>query len=360
MDPIWEHSVSRGHEGMQTSTRCVLHIGTHKTGTTTLQKVLVLHEDQITEQGWKLSSVAPPSTGVLMRYAADDTRKFRYRTQHGEDDPGRLKAFRARFEEDVAELAKEPGSAALFVDEAAELLESQEIERLLTPLRISFQEIVVVLYVRPQVDLAVSLYSQHLRSGQATDTIIPDNWRDRDHPRFNYLTKARHWSEALSRKGDRFILRPFNRKTMKNGDVVDDFLSLIGVRLEDRIEIAPMNVSLSIAGQSLLRSFNRYMLRNNTENPDAIRSEMLRILETLPNARGMGRRPSKEDAVSFMRIFEKDNAELGRVFFEKDPGFLRFDATRFPEIEDPEIEPPAELFLELLTKALQEMQAGCP
>lgn len=334
--------------------KCVIHVGTHKTGTTTIQNFFSEHRKPLKEKGVIISDRFPPETGILMRYGSDDDKTFRYRTANNEINPDSIRKFRENFEADLEKISETPGDFALFIDEAAELLERQEIRRLLAAFRNNFSEISVIMYIRPQLDLAISLYTQHLRSGAVSPEILPQNWYDRHHNRFDYLTKARNWRDSLNRESDHFSLRLFDRKLMPDGDVMKDFASFLNLRLDTFEPTSDRNASLSNEGQTLLRLSNRLLKETSSPKEAAIRSKLLSLVEDLPSIHGRGRLPDRQSAADFMTIFAEDNATLKREFFPDAPdSFMKVDLEKFSEIAEKETFPPPGKLVRLVINAIE-------
>ncbi|MBJ3778773.1 hypothetical protein [Acuticoccus mangrovi] len=330
---------------------CVLHIGTHKTGTTTIQNFFAKEAETLREKGIQLDKYLSCSTGTLMRYAANDSKLFRYRIENKETDTASINQYRAQFETRLASLAA-AGSTAVFIDEAAELLEQEEILRLIELFNKYFKNITVILYVRPQVDLATSLYTQHLRSGERFPEIIPEKWYSRHHPRFDYLTKAKSWNGALTPHKGNFIIREFHRSKLFKSDAVRDFIKFLDIN-DDFPPFEEMNTSLSVEGQTLLRKMNKFFHENSIKDGARLRVKLLNLLEALPDIHDKGRLPSREKAKAFMAHFHEDNLSLKQFLSNPTDDFLRVNYDRFPEKDTPEHMPPLPIILRLLTEALR-------
>lgn len=156
--------------------KLVLHIGTEKTGTTALQGWLHRNDAALAERGVVYSrSLGRPPNRRIATYGRPADRPDESFETFGIADAATHAAFRRTVEEAlVREVEEARAAGARIFAISSEHLHSrivtdamaETVARLLAPL---FEEIAIVLVVRPPVDLAVSAASTAARSGVVVD-----------------------------------------------------------------------------------------------------------------------------------------------------------------------------------------------
>jgi hypothetical protein len=234
--------------------RAVIHIGTHKTGTTTIQKSLfsvrskLLSDAQIlypsihSNQSVHLGTIfldKPPR--ALQRRGLDTT---------DERSIAHLQAkFRASLETDLAA----PNWHTLVMSaEALWRFDSQAVARLIEWLSEYVSTISIVAFVRHPVDWARSAVQQQLKGGATLDYLSENvhvpGWRERFTP----------WLDAVGL--ERFQILNFN-EARENEGIVAAFCEAAGLPHETIRSLAPpippANESLSLEAALLLDSLNR-------------------------------------------------------------------------------------------------------
>lgn len=122
-------------------------------------------------------------------------------------------------------------------------------------LRIYFDEIIVIGYIREFSSWISSQVQQHIRLGY-TDNIAKEVT---DSIKNVYFPNIDEWIEVFHEKHDsKFILREFNRETLFKNDIIEDFFNIINDQLNIS-DIKKINVNYSIGKDacSLLYSVNQ-------------------------------------------------------------------------------------------------------
>ena len=226
--------------------RLTLHVGTHKTGTTSLQRFVLANADLLAEQGLYV----PKTPGKYRHRNEDRTACFLRYMAHNE-------LFGYYPDEDFGSMALQD---ALVVTEA---LESRD-DVLLSDERIwydaarkpeywkairnvsenlGFDSFRIVVYLRRQEDLAVSLWEQF-----AKQTIMRRSLND-------YLKSKRaisvlDYHSVLKAMEDVFehesiIVRVYDRNAFTGGDIFRDFCDALGLSWNDSFVI-PENLNQSL------------------------------------------------------------------------------------------------------------------
>lgn len=189
-----------------TAKSLVLHIGDPKTGTSSIQHVLLnrLYDSEITVDYPDQLNAFP------LANALSDPKQAAFRTPRW----GRLAAWLHASQADVAIV-----SAEQFFRVKPAVLQAALDEFLPDHAR----SIRIVAYVRPHTKRLLSAYMQRTKAGLYQGDL--QGFFDRS-KRENLLHYAPRFAQWRGTFGDRFTLRPMIRTQLKDGDVVADFIGL--------------------------------------------------------------------------------------------------------------------------------------
>lgn len=252
-----------------------LHIGTAKTGTTSIQELFHRNRAFLLRQGYYyLSSEGAKHHRRLACYGmpagqSDEfLRALQIKTQNE----------RRKFNKDVEEhLAR---SLAGLPEHVHSVVCSSEhfhsrctqmagIERLASLLQRHFSEIKVIVYLRPQIDVALSLYSTTLKAGgeQRLDTFLDKHCRPENYY-YDYASLLDNWARAFG--PENICPRRFEKEAFRQGDLLADALACCGIaaKWQDQAIQRPaaLNESLNTFGQFMLRSCNQSIARFNPDH----------------------------------------------------------------------------------------------
>lgn len=180
----------------------LVHIGRHKSGTTSIQQALCLHEPQLALSGIVYSKCGRSPTGIANHALA---------TSCIQNESGRLKVYQT-------ELESELRTARLLVisSEAFQNLRDPAVFFSLFPAGVKFR---VVSYLRDAVDYLASSYAQEIQSSGSSTGF------------FNYAVRRELGYEAfLSKwKSESSSVRAmfYHPRHLVDGDVVTDFFSIL-------------------------------------------------------------------------------------------------------------------------------------
>ena len=141
-----------------------------------------------------------------------------------------------------------------------------EVETLARILRPVSNDIRVIVYIRRQDDFLCSTYSTDVKSGFTGPMTLPS--ADIRKSRYDYHELLQRWSSVFGK--DNTVCRTSDSKRLKGGDVVADFIELIGLTLPpDYVNPPRVNESLDVTALEFLRMFNKTVPRfkDNRKNP---------------------------------------------------------------------------------------------
>lgn len=291
------------------SKKVILHIGCEKTGTTSIQNTLAANRETLLKE---YRILYPKSLGVtanhtkLAIYALNEDKK---RTQFIPKNQT-LKVFRENLRTDfLEEVANTPADTIIISAEwLHRLKDDDEFVRLHSLLTQIANRVEVVLYVRRQDQLALSLYSTSLKAGNYKRFSFPCIDTQSSLPYyFDFLSIYRKWKSVFGTGNVR--IRIFDREKLYQGDVVRDFIhEVIGLNDEVFRYYAEDNRSLNNRGILVLRFFN-FLLDTFKQ---FVKPEIARRLRDKLAKRFVGT-PSlatKEQCSEFMEWFKNSNHKL--------------------------------------------------
>lgn len=306
----------------------ILHIGTEKTGTTTLQAFLKQNRAALDRNGFHHPEFAGRinHTG-LTAYASDDDVRDDLRIDLGIHDADDLAVFRRRFEVEAAdEIARHRERVFVFSNEhcSSRLTTPGEVARLRDFLARHFERITVTVYLRRQDQVAVSLYSTLLKFGGDRWEILPD-------PRlrstyWDYDRLLALWADAFG--AENVVPRIFDRAELFGGSVVSDFVRQWGLG-QGFGDVRDTNESLQPHAGEFLR-------RLNTAFPGYVNGEFNRMRGEL-GARigtlfpGRGPKPARAEAIAFYRKFAAPNEAVRARWFPSRATLFSEDFSGYPE-----------------------------
>ncbi|MEM9011489.1 MAG: hypothetical protein AAGE18_09700 [Pseudomonadota bacterium] len=303
----------------------VLHIGTYKTGTTSIQAVLRRNRQALAARGVTVSEVLKPGHGPLMRYALDDERAPLVRRLKGELDAGSIARWRAKVVVELDALAAAGTELLILSDEGLSGGLSQgEVDRLRDLLRPRAERVEVVVYLRPQHERRISDYSQALRNGKQMPAFFEADEASLAALRYDDLTAR--FSAAFGQA----MLRPrlYQPHLLQEGDAVSDFFGCVGI---DRAGLKPpphRNPGLSAGAQAWLGLLNAHMPRVIDDQVNVTRERAMRALGD--HFGGSGALPTRAEAEAFFASFAEGNEAVRKTWFPERTQLFDVDFQAIP------------------------------
>ena len=303
--------------------RCILHIGTEKTGSTTLQQTLRENRPLLSENGIFYSVAAghqfsrelaecfipfdQDSDFTRKRGLIDPNSHVRWCAEKLDEVQGEIDRIRTQFNSYV--LSCEHFSSRLLTQEAVAALGGF--------LSTQFAEIRVVCYLRRQDLMAVSRFNENLKAGFTTTELATVNPLAPLPRLFDYASLIERWSNTFGR--DAIQIRVVEPERLVNANVVDDF---VRNALDDTLVLpvkSPANTSLSAVAQLALKLFNMTVGPEHRIAMAATRRELTRFL--IARSSGPAHLPDRDDATSFYHHFKPGNDSIAQRYLNQDSLF---------------------------------------
>jgi hypothetical protein len=240
---------------------CILHIGTEKSGTTTLQEWLYCNRLALSERGFYLSEqLGQPNNRIFLAYFSrrlDEWAQVRNLSNVAQKDLY-MSGFESTLRQELREAIKKHEQVVISSEHLhSRIVSKLEIQEIYTFLTSIFDQVYVVCYFRHQADMGLSLYSTALKFGHAVKIEQFMNEVREENYYYNFENIADNWSGVFGKEN--CIFRIYNRKKLAGADIRCDFLEVCGInsRVEDfNFKQRNSNDSLSKASAAAFRVIN--------------------------------------------------------------------------------------------------------
>lgn len=259
-----------------------LHIGSGKTGTSSVQHFLGANRATLASLGYLYPETPGKARHQDLGFFIAPDRSLEnfpnWHRWHGDEAPAEFReAFRERL---LGEIAAAGLPNVVLSDEALYGLPGSSVERLRGLLEELGARAHVLVYLRRQDDHLISRYQQVVKTGE-TRTL--EEWAAQDMTTaYDYAARLGTWAEVL--RPASLVVRPFERSSFVDGSLYQDFLAAVGV---DRpaSEFAPVerrNESLDAAAVELVRLLNQQRRDRNGPQARIDNRRLVKILATRP------------------------------------------------------------------------------
>jgi hypothetical protein len=317
----------------------ILHIGTTKTGSTSIQYVLDSKRRDLPAQGAYWPETHGAKRHLMLALSHSRAERFHEMLGNplwqGMEPAARIAAYRSEFAQEMQSLPPSVNRVIISAEQFSELLRSKaEICALHTMLAPHFATITVVIYLRRQDSHYASMYAQLLRMGNIRPPDMQGVKIGFNHD-YDYWDLLMRWAEIF---GENAIQpRLFERTGAAKFDVVDDFLNVCGIKLaiSDDDQKRARNPSMNLLGQKVLLQTGAIMRRN----ADSFASGFLwsKIADAVTHALpGNGWLPTQAEAERFLARFEATNDAVRARWFPSREHLFARDFSKLPQTEIPD------------------------
>lgn len=298
--------------------RLILHIGPMKTGSTAIQRWLGHSHASLSAAGFFLPR-ALTSNASRLAVISLSRRDGKALTEF---DEKRLADFQA----EIGNMPAATPCAIVSGEMLGQKLRTADavasLRDLLAPY---FSDIRVVAYLRRQDQLSLSHYSTALRLGERRARPL--------HKVFDFDEMLSAWAEVFGR--DAMTVRIFDRKRLVNGDVVEDFASVLGLPFtKTDAKARDENPSLLPNAQAFLARLAASVRDAGYDRPFmGIRDHDLIVQLLNKQYAGKGFMPARADAMKFCSQAEDSNERVRRAWFPDQERLFSDDFSAYPEEE---------------------------
>jgi hypothetical protein len=233
------------------------------------------------------------------------------------------------------------------------LVDLSEVLRLRNFLEQFVEKIKILVYIRPQHELATSLYDQALRAGYFDISILPDfehatgQWVTRRY--FDYADLLERWSGVFSPED--INVRIFSDADLLGGEVITDVMTQIDCKVDGFERPPRQNTSIGGDYQPVLNAINRISAQKNLGMDAHLRNRLadeLRALSRLPSLQ-----PSRSEARRFFQQFEAGNEQVRLTYRPERKRLFNPEFSKLPEML-PSLAPDLDLLVETIINLVAE------
>jgi len=290
----------------------VLHIGSGKTGTSSVQFFLRENRERLMELGW----LYPQSPGrarhsrlsLFVKSGPEMKSSPEWRRQKQSDPVRFRRAFRRQL---FAEIENARLSRVVFSDEVLFGSPEQSLRRLRRFTDRIAERLRLVVYLRRQDDHLVSRYQQGVKIGWVARL---SDWAQEDMSSlYDYFSRLRMWERLLS--PTELVVRRYEPACFVDGSLFQDFLDAAGIdaRAEDMQHVPNRNDSLDAESVEFLRLLNMYRVENEAATAGLIDNSSL-IRRLAEASTGPVLTLPAQFLDEFMEQWQKQNELVARRF----------------------------------------------
>lgn len=302
--------------------KLVIHAGTHKTGTTSIQRFFVHNRKALLERG-----ICYPNPKVRLQkfsrarnasFLGFEARRRLVPDQLQQEDVDLLPTAFKNFGEQVKDQ-----DFVVVSDEALWYYGSlykgfwPAVKEMLEPY--GFDEITIIAYLRRQDRLAQSRYAEFIKSSDML-TYTYEEYLNRKSTR-RYLDYGAALANIEGTFGkENITLRIFDRSELVEGDAVADFCSLIGIDPHDGFEELEDQKNPSLKGNFI--EIKRLMNYRSSANLNNIFSLAGTYGSTASAEQASSDSLTYEQTAELLARYDKGNARIAREYFGREDGVL--------------------------------------
>ncbi len=298
--------------------KIILHVGTEKTGSTSIQNMLKGSYDVLLESGVLFpKSIGLPCNINLTACALEDKPNHPIRGLLGLQEGGVYSKYVSETKRALREEIKRTSPSVIIISDEHINAHLSTVESLLLYKSIceEYGDIEsVIIYLRQQDEFRLSIFSEAVKAGNLTKIDLEDLLPVFDviPYRLNYLSVLDNLSEAFGK--NLIIPRIYDREKFPGRDICADFLNVTGIELTlEGLEEREKNKTVDAKIIRHLALISSSLKGFNTPWAEKLRQKIIQICEKIFT--GPGPILQKEAHMRFLDQFEKQNKILSDKYF---------------------------------------------
>ncbi|HDZ5081427.1 TPA: hypothetical protein RTH17_001841, partial [Campylobacter jejuni] len=301
---------------------CYLHIGTMKTGTSSIQDFLYKNQNLL-----KIQKTLYPIS-IKNSWHLNDHNPFAHAIEQANFSS--LDSYLKPLKQEINN--SHSNKVILSTENIQFLLYNekyiQELQIILKNL--GFTKIHIIIYLRNPSDLFISMCSQALKNGAPKKFLSLPSENNKFKILCHHEQTLKNWANIF--KKENLIVKLFSKNEFYQGDLLKDFINTIGLEWDDNFIIPnKQNETLDLLGMEILNHFNNYsipMLTNRYVDFIVNFFDKHFISKDLK----LKFQPPKEIYQSYIDYFEESNEWVRKEFFPyKERLFPKKDMNTYKE-----------------------------
>jgi len=273
--------------------KVIVHIGTEKTGTTSIQAFLYKNRKKLKDAGYYfIQSAGQQNNRILPAYCIADDKPDDFFWEKGIRTLEQRVEFKREFIKDFEdEIHSIPASVHTVIISSehfhSRIRSEAEMDNVYKLLSTYFNEFKIVCYLREQAATCTSSYSTDMKTGgrEALETYFlrckPENYF------YNYDQMLGNWERCFGVSA--LCVSLFDQEHFLNGDLLDDFAAKINPGLVGEL-VKPTraeNQSLKPIGQALARALNiTFPVRSGQSETHELRDRCKKVINAAFSGKG--------------------------------------------------------------------------
>lgn len=292
---------------------CYLHIGTEKTGTTTIQQYLAKNRGALLAQGVLFPRTPGEANHValtLCSMVASPPSQLQIR--YGIRTLGDVAAYRAKIVDRLRSEASKSGASAVILSNehlSMKLTTHEAILRIRELCDGIADTTRVIVYLRNQADFLASRYTTAIKAGSTDDFTI--SLGPKAAAFLDYSRMLAPWREIFGREN--MAVHRFEPDDFPKGDLLEDFAMLAGLDHSRLESVGSVNVALTGPSLAFLREFNKRVPLFIAEKKNPLRGKIANLLEKCIDGDLFS--IPKDAAEAIEAKFRESNNRTSREFF---------------------------------------------
>ena len=311
---------------------CIIHIGTMKTGTTTLQRFFRRNIPTLTKKGILYPKTLGKQTHVLLTALALGNEKKNNQMRILEKNNIKSSNFYNEISNSFEQEIKTGNYKNLLLSsESMSLLlnTTEEIHSLKKFLDKFCSTYKIVVYLRSQHELAISNFSTNCKHQAKEINFFPEAAIKKGF--FNYEGLLDNWEKVFG--FENIMPRIFSQDELLDGDIKKDFCNIFGWNWEKFEDTKNFNESINADAQRFLLEINKFIPMIVGNKLYRYRGNLAQLVSL--NNKGEGLLPTRKDTEEFLELFEKSNERLRKKWFPERKVLFKVDLTKYPEKTNP-------------------------
>ena len=263
--------------------KLLLHIGPHKTGSTSVQLSLSKVRKALLEQGvWYFEPKIAATSAIFAQYASKEQRLAPGLLRKFANEDAILAWSRQCLVDLRAQAARGDADLCIISSEDFLSLTPDKVAELLRDMQEIFSEVTVLAYARDPVALYLSVLQQMVKTGfQLRQLKTPETFN------FPLRRGLETYGRVLGRP--RMIVRNFDRANLVQGDVVQDFAAVVG-KIGPTITLPSLRQNESLPGAATAW----FLTVNETWDRGPLGLDRLRVMNTMTSSKALAALPRLE------------------------------------------------------------------